>query len=186
MFACLITVNRLPFNKISNSLLSLCLLNSRSVRNKSAAIYDYLCECKADLIAVTETWLNNHDNAVRAELCPDGYSPLWKRVTAWVESSCPSDCGKVWGDVGYCHRIQRPPKQSHNHLGSYSRPRLSLFSKVGYKLLDHARTCRQGGGTALLFRDSLPVKKVDGGSKCRLSFQNGPSSRPHLMIFVWL
>ena len=60
------------------------------------------------------------------------YSPLWKRVIAWVESSCPSDCGKVWGDVGYCHRIQRPPKQSHNPLVSYSRPRPSLFSKVGY------------------------------------------------------
>ena len=27
-------------------------------------------------------------------------SPLWKRVIAWVETSCPSDCGKVWGDVG--------------------------------------------------------------------------------------
>ena len=25
-----------------------------------------------------------------------------------------------------------PPKPSHNHLGSYCRPRLSLFSKVGY------------------------------------------------------
>ena len=32
-----------------------------------------------------------------------------KRVVAWMESSCPSDCGKVWGDVGYYHRIQRPP-----------------------------------------------------------------------------
>ena len=60
------------------------------------------------------------------------YSPLWKRVIAWVESSCPSDCGKVWGDVGYCHRIQRPPKQSHNHLDNYSRPRSSLIFKVGY------------------------------------------------------
>ena len=23
-----------------------------------------------------------------------------------------SDCGKVWGDVGYYHRIQRPPPQT--------------------------------------------------------------------------
>ena len=56
-------------------------------------------------------------------------SPLWKRVIAWVESSCPSDCGKVWGDVG--HRIQRPPKQSHNPLVSYSRPRPSLIFQSG-------------------------------------------------------
>ena len=60
------------------------------------------------------------------------YSPLWKRVIAWVESSCPSDCGKVWGDVGYCHCIQRPPKQSHNRLDNYSRPRPSLIFKVGH------------------------------------------------------
>ena len=35
----------------------------------------------------------------------------------------------------------------------------------GYKLVDHIRDFRQGGGTALLFRDSLTVKKVGGGAK---------------------
>ena len=30
-------------------------------------------------------------------------------MIAWVESSCSSDCGKVWRDVGYCHRIHSPP-----------------------------------------------------------------------------
>ena len=54
------------------------------------------------------------------------------RVIAWVKSSCPSDCGKVWGDVGYNHRIECPPKQSHIRLSSYSRPRPSLILKVGY------------------------------------------------------
>ena len=52
---------------------------------------------------------------------------------AWVESNCPSDCGIVWGDAECEDNSQRPPKPSHNHLGSYSRPRLSLFSKVGYR-----------------------------------------------------
>ena len=33
------------------------------------------------------------------------------------------------GDVAYYYH---PPKQSHNHLGSYSRPRPSLIFKVGY------------------------------------------------------
>ena len=40
----------------------------------------------------------------------------------------------------------------------------------GYKLLDHIRDCRQGGGTALLFRDSLTVKKVGGGAKMSFEF----------------
>lgn len=63
------------------------------------------------LIAVTETSLNNQDDAVRAEFSPDGYN-----------------------------------------------------------LLDHARPCRQGGGTALLFRDLLAVKKEDGGLKVSFEF----------------
>ena len=106
-----ITIKRVPFIKSSNTPLSLCLLNSRFVRNKSAGFFDYICECKADLVAVTETWLNCCDDAIRAELCPDGY-----------------------------------------------------------KLLDRVRDCRQGGGTALLFRDSLMVKKVGGGAKMSFEF----------------
>ena len=40
----------------------------------------------------------------------------------------------------------------------------------GYKLVDHIRDFRQGGGTALLFRDSLTVKKVGGGAKMSFEF----------------
>ena len=48
-----ILIKRVPFIKSSSAPLSLCLLNSRSVRNKSVAFFDYICECKADLVAVT-------------------------------------------------------------------------------------------------------------------------------------
>ena len=37
---------------------------------------DYLCDCKADLYAITETWLTEDDAGVRAELNPDGYNFL--------------------------------------------------------------------------------------------------------------
>ena len=40
----------------------------------------------------------------------------------------------------------------------------------GYKLVDHIRDFRQGGGTPLLFRDSLTVKKVGGGAKMSFEF----------------
>ncbi len=53
--------------------LSLCVLNIRSLRNKSAIFQDYVHECNADLIAVTETWLKEIDDAVRAEVKPTGY-----------------------------------------------------------------------------------------------------------------
>ena len=35
----------------------------------------------------------------------------------------------------------------------------------GFKLIDHCRDGRWGGGTALLVKDSLQVKKVDAGEK---------------------
>ena len=51
----------------------MCLLNIRSFKNKSAAFHDYICDCKADLIEVTETWLTVNDDVVRAEIQPPGY-----------------------------------------------------------------------------------------------------------------
>ena len=58
---------------IADKHLSLCLLNARSVKNKTADLFDYICDCKADLVAIAETWLTTDDAAVRAELCPVGY-----------------------------------------------------------------------------------------------------------------
>jgi hypothetical protein len=50
-----------------------CWIYIRSLRNKSAIFQDYAHECNADLIAVTETWLKEIDDAVRAEVKPTGY-----------------------------------------------------------------------------------------------------------------
>ena len=86
----LITVHRQPYNGSSNAPLSLCLinspsasslkfclLNSRSVRNKTGDLVDYILQdCKPDIVATTESWLGQHDDAVRVELCPEGYNLL--------------------------------------------------------------------------------------------------------------
>ena len=58
---------------IANKHLSLCLLNARSVKNKTADLFDYICDSKADLVAITETWQTTDDAVVRAELCPVEY-----------------------------------------------------------------------------------------------------------------
>ena len=89
----------------------LTTLNARSVRNKTVDILDFICESKADPIAITETWLTKNDSAFKVELCPNGY-----------------------------------------------------------KIADHPRTGRAGGGTALIFRDSLKVKKAHSGQKDSLEF----------------
>ena len=49
------------------------MLNVRSLRNKSASIYDYVQDCKADIFAITETWLSQNDAAVCKEITPNGY-----------------------------------------------------------------------------------------------------------------
>ena len=53
--------------------MSLCLLNAQSVRNKTADFVDYICENKYDLVAITETWLQKREDAVRVEHRATGY-----------------------------------------------------------------------------------------------------------------
>jgi len=51
----------------------MCTLNVRSIANKSALFVDYINECKADLVAITETWLSDSDSAVCYKITPPGY-----------------------------------------------------------------------------------------------------------------
>ena len=60
----------------SNTQLTMCTLNARSISNKSALFVDYVNECKADLVAITETWLSDNDSAVCYEITPAGYKLL--------------------------------------------------------------------------------------------------------------
>ena len=96
----LITVHRQPYNGSSNAPLSLCLinspsasslkfclLNSRSVRNKTGDLVDYIVhDGKPDIVAITESWLGQHDDAVRVELCPVGYNLLDHTLRDLLES----------------------------------------------------------------------------------------------------
>ena len=55
------------------SYLKFCSLNARSVRNKSADFVSYVESSGADILAVTEAWLSEVDDACRAEITPPGY-----------------------------------------------------------------------------------------------------------------
>ena len=41
---------------------SLCVINTRSVRNKTTDILDYIHEHDLDIVATTDTWLTNKDS----------------------------------------------------------------------------------------------------------------------------
>lgn len=53
--------------------LTVSSLNARSIKNKSAMFDDYLYDYKADLFAITETWLSVNDSAVCREITPSGF-----------------------------------------------------------------------------------------------------------------
>ena len=56
-----------------SSNLSFCLLNAHSLRKKSASLCDYVQDCKADIFAITETWLTQNNAVVCKEITPNGY-----------------------------------------------------------------------------------------------------------------
>ena len=41
----------------------------------------------------------------------------------------------------------------------------------GYKFLDHTRSDRRGGGTGIIYHESLDVKKIDAGVSARSSYE---------------
>ena len=68
-----------PFDRGNTSAtrpVNFCLLNTRSVNNKTLIIKDFVAEHCIDLLAVTETWLQPEtDNEfIIRDLCPTGYS----------------------------------------------------------------------------------------------------------------
>ena len=47
------------------------------MRNKTGDLVGYIShDCKPDIVATTKSWLGQHDDAVRVELCPKGYNLL--------------------------------------------------------------------------------------------------------------
>ena len=59
--------------RTSSTHLTVCTLNARSIANKSALFVDYINDCKADICAITETWLSDNDSAVCHEITPPSY-----------------------------------------------------------------------------------------------------------------
>ena len=67
-----VTLETKPPNRLS--LLSLCTLNCRSMKNKASTLCDYITCNNLDILALTETWLGTDlDSGVIGEAVPQGY-----------------------------------------------------------------------------------------------------------------
>ena len=60
-------------NNISQPL-HLCYMNAQSVRNKTLVIRDYILSNNIDMCAISESWLQQDNEAIIADLIPDGYN----------------------------------------------------------------------------------------------------------------
>ena len=73
-----VRLTNLTYPKLSNppafKKLSMTLFNARSVRNKTATLYDKVVSDNIDLLAITETWLTqDRDDPIICQLTPEGY-----------------------------------------------------------------------------------------------------------------
>ncbi|XP_068675499.1 uncharacterized protein [Montipora foliosa] len=71
----LISVTTTNSSKINCRCVQFCVLNVRSIKNKTMAVKDFVVDQDIDILALTETWLRpgNIDNVEIRTLCPTGY-----------------------------------------------------------------------------------------------------------------
>ncbi|KAK6181912.1 hypothetical protein SNE40_009690 [Patella caerulea] len=72
------TPNKSELKSVNNDKLKLCLLNSRSVRNKSIELNQYILDESIDILLITETWLKDNDTIVINEILPPDYDILFE------------------------------------------------------------------------------------------------------------
>ena len=71
----LIPVTTTDSPKINCRCVQFCVLNVRSIKNKTMAVTDFVVDQDIDILALTETWLRpgNVDDVEIRTLCPTGY-----------------------------------------------------------------------------------------------------------------
>ena len=72
----LVQVKRQPQNLSTEKTLIFCLLNARSINNKSLQIKDSVVDRHIDILAVTETWLKADEccDYITCDVTPTGYT----------------------------------------------------------------------------------------------------------------
>ena len=106
--------------EVKPKLVNMCLMNTRSVRNKTLEVKDYVVEHSVDITALTETWLRSDelDAKTLGDVCPKGYKlPNEPRKE------------KRGGGVGVLHRqnIELKPRKTKDFV-SFEQSELILQS----------------------------------------------------------
>ncbi|KAK6196437.1 hypothetical protein SNE40_001663 [Patella caerulea] len=65
-------------NKKNSEKFSLCILNTRSVRNKTDELNEYVVDNDVDLFIATESWIRNEDTVIINKLVPANFDSLFE------------------------------------------------------------------------------------------------------------
>ena len=69
----LINSSNLVLIKPITTFTKLCVLNTRSIRNKVTDFVDFVTEKDVDIVAISETWLKDGDDVIIRSITPTGY-----------------------------------------------------------------------------------------------------------------
>ena len=122
------------------------LFNSRSVTNKTSVIYEKVVHDDLDLLALTETWLNDtHDMPCIGQLTPSGYT----------FRNAPGKTGKG-GGVGLLYKSNLKVKFKPNLAVSFEHIYCTLAHKSkAFRILVIYRLPSKGGNTNQQFIDEM-------------------------------
>jgi hypothetical protein len=99
----------------------MCLINARSICNKTTVIKAYIVEDDSDMAALTETWLKEDDNVTLGDIRPKGYKFIHEdRKT-----------GQRGGGVGLLYKkLMKIKEQKISHFNSFEYSESLIMCKI--------------------------------------------------------
>ena len=155
--------NLIPVTLTANPLVcptttaSLCIINARSVRNKTTDILDHIHEHDLDIVAITETWLTNKDSdlPVTRALTPPGYNLIHH-----------PRCGRRGGGIAILHKeaVKATSLKTFSNIHSFEAMslKLTLFGKCVILLVVYRPPPNKKNGSSVVdffkeFADILDI-----------------------------
>lgn len=143
-FSCLKKIQR-NSAAVFNRRFTSCLLNARSVCNKTLIIKDFVVDYEVDLMGITETWLHLEDNdVIIGELCPNGFRLV----------HTPRPVGRG-GGVGllYKHGISTKSRVAEHSFRSFECTDVTFINRKTFRAIVVYRPPDTGAAISLFFEE---------------------------------
>ena len=163
----LVSIKRHPLNSSSANSLNFCLLNARSIINKTLQIKDFVVNKNIDILALTEIWLKPDDGSdyTNRDISPTGY--------AFVHTPRPNGNG---GGVGLLYRKNLKMEQiKSDPFKSFEFKELLLHSSAS--IIRIIIVTRPGEETVLNLSVNDPFISDHFAVHCTLAIKRPPKAK---------